>query len=471
MLVVLLTVGSCEGILAPRGDPAMLKVHSYGVGDDTIGSVRVGVVLTVRDISGSTRTGDGVQLGSAGPAGTPVVTFPEDVPTAVDATGRVRFTVKLGTRAGRAWVRVTAYGQTDSLAFEIQPGQPDRLAVAPHDTVLYVSRTMSLSASVTDRGGNARPGAVSFVADSAAASVDAAGDVTTQGFGRARIRATAGPFADTAWVSVVPQATIAALRPAADPRPLQLIRFELDGSTVTVLRTGEFTHPEWHPSGDGRLLAVDEGYYQGRAMLIGADFSMRPLLSTFVEYETWDHTPRWSADGAWIFFSGRNSIQRIWRAKANGSEPEQLTPGFLGSGDVNPAPSPDGQRVAFLRSGIDSTLTKVLHIPSGTERQLPFTSGQLRWLPSGNGLVALVGSQVIVTDTAGVTLRSVAVPRDLSVLAEPDLTLSPDGAWALLNADLLPAGSGRSTLLIRLADGLLLPLPYARGLAWPSWKP
>lgn len=478
VLVVSLTISACDGLVGPRGFTGYLKVHSRGVGDDTIGSVRVNVELSLRDQSGWTRTGDEVLLSAVVPEGMPTVTFPSDPfsegtesVTQVDATGRVRFSVRLGTRAGRVWVRVLAYGLRDSLAFDIKAGQPAGVTVAPRDTAMFVSRTMSLRASATDRGGNPVPGAVSFVADSTAASVAAGGIVSTQAFGRARIRVTFGSWADTAWVSVVPTAVIAALRPAADPRPLQLIRFGLDGSDVTVIKSGLITYPEWHPSGDGRLLAVDEDYYQGRAMLIAADLSMRPLLSTFQEYETWDHTPRWSGDGEWIFFSGRNSIPTIWRARADGSEPERLTPESPFGGDYFPAPSPDGQRVVFSRLRSLVWSTKVLHIASGSERDLPFWSDQIRWLPNGTGLVALVGAQVIVTDTAGVTLRSIAVPRDMESQAEPGLALSPDGAWALLNADLLPEFRSRQTLLIRLADGLLLPLPYSRGLAWPSWKP
>ncbi len=478
LLAVSILAGSCKAFLDPIEGAGFLEVVSRGVGSDTIGTERVDVILRVRDAAGRTITGDQVNLGSAAPAGAPDVMFVDanrfsdhELFTGVNDEGVVRFTVRFGTRTGRAWIRVSAYGQVDSLSFQITAGNPAAVAVAPADTVMYVARNLPLRASVTDRGGNPLPGALTFTADSAAATVTGTGAVTTQAVGRARIRVASGTWADTMWISVVPQATLAALRPAADPRPLQLIRVGLDGSDVTVIRTGLWTHPEWHPSGDGRLIAVDEGFYEGRAFLIAGDLSSRPLLSTFVEYQTWDHTPRWSADGQWIVFSGRNSAPGIWRAKADGSEPVQLTPGFVGSGDVAPAASPDGQRIVFLRSGIDSTLTKVMHVPSGTQRQLPFTSGAVRWLPNGNGFVALVGAQVIVTDTAGVTQRSIAVPRDMSVGSEPDISLSPDGAWALVNTDFLPTDSGRNTLLVRLSDGLLLPLPWARGLAWPAWKP
>ncbi|MEP6686846.1 MAG: protein kinase [Gemmatimonadales bacterium] len=72
-----------------------------------------------------------------------------------------------------------------------------------------------------------------------------------------------------------------------------------------------------------------------------------------------DLDPVWAADGRWIYFaSNRGGGINVWRiAVADGvaaGSPQQLTTGA--GDDVEPAPSPDGHRLAFAVRGLNADL-------------------------------------------------------------------------------------------------------------------
>ena len=64
-----------------------------------------------------------------------------------------------------------------------------------------------------------------------------------------------------------------------------------------------------------------------------------------------DTEPRYSPDGAWIYFtSDRGGTPQIYRVAAGGGNAERVT--FDGSYNVSPRLSPDGKNMAFItRSG------------------------------------------------------------------------------------------------------------------------
>ena len=69
-----------------------------------------------------------------------------------------------------------------------------------------------------------------------------------------------------------------------------------------------------------------------------------------------DDGPEWSPDGQWLYFnSTRSGAMQIWRAKPDGSHPEQVTkdPNFR---DWFPHFSPDGKWIAFVSFGLDVAL-------------------------------------------------------------------------------------------------------------------
>lgn len=70
-----------------------------------------------------------------------------------------------------------------------------------------------------------------------------------------------------------------------------------------------------------------------------------------------DDGPEWSPDGQWLYFnSTRSGAMQIWRAKADGSDPQQVTtdPNFR---DWFAHVSPDGKWIAFISFGLDVALS------------------------------------------------------------------------------------------------------------------
>ncbi|MET0310332.1 MAG: hypothetical protein ABW023_16625 [Sphingomonas sp.] len=69
-----------------------------------------------------------------------------------------------------------------------------------------------------------------------------------------------------------------------------------------------------------------------------------------------DDGPEYSPDGKWLYFnSTRTGAMQIWRARPDGSDPEQVTrdPNFR---DWFPHFSPDGKWIAFISFGLDVAL-------------------------------------------------------------------------------------------------------------------
>ena len=102
--------------------------------------------------------------------------------------------------------------------------------------------------------------------------------------------------------------------------------------------------PRWSP--DGRRIAfcsVAQGYFDIYTINSqGGSGSRRAITSESSN----NAEPSWSADGQWIYFhSNRTGAKQVWRALAEGGEPEQVTT----AGGDHALASPDGKFVYFAR--------------------------------------------------------------------------------------------------------------------------
>ncbi len=112
--------------------------------------------------------------------------------------------------------------------------------------------------------------------------------------------------------------------------------------------------------------------------------------------------PAVSRDGAWLAvvvttydLEKNEGKSRIWRLPARGGEPQALTSGEHSSAE--PAFSPDGRQLAFVRKGASGATGAsgkpqiyVLPLEGGEARgvtELPLGAFDPRWLPDGSGLV------------------------------------------------------------------------------------
>jgi Tol biopolymer transport system component len=150
----------------------------------------------------------------------------------------------------------------------------------------------------------------------------------------------------------------------------------------------------------------------------------------------------------------------LWRAGRDGSGAEQLRAGVEAGDSSSPGVSVDRDvtRVVFSFNG-------TVYLADAQRNTEPRQIGQGTspvWSPSGDRL-AYVGLGDVLTvasrDGGDAPVRSFAE-------FEPGVTWSPDGAW-LLGRTL---GQRGQLLLVRVADGLAIPLPLPIDLRQPSWR-
>jgi len=98
-------------------------------------------------------------------------------------------------------------------------------------------------------------------------------------------------------------------------------------------------------------------------------------------YSSW--SPRWTYDQAHIVFSSnRNGAENLFIMNADGTNAQQLT--FGGCADRNPAPSPDGTRIAFQRACAGGGIF-VINTDGTNLTQLTFTSSDMHPAWGSNG--------------------------------------------------------------------------------------
>jgi Tol biopolymer transport system component len=145
-----------------------------------------------------------------------------------------------------------------------------------------------------------------------------------------------------------------------------------------------------------------------------------------------DGLPRWSPDGTLIAYV---SIQpgrpwKIYTVSAQGGTPEELLPSD--AGELDPAWSPDGKRLAFGRQGLifSSRAGPIYIVDLGTHESslLPGSEDLFspRWSPDGNYLAALK------SDSSSLMLFNFSTQKWSQWIREPGLGFpnwSPDGKY------------------------------------------
>ena len=376
-----------------------------------------------------------------------------------DTSGRARVLVALGRLAGPGGVEITVpdLGFADTAWYTINPGHGVSVVSEPADTVVFNSRSFALRASVLDRYGNPRLDTLSFAADSPSVSV-LRGSVMSEQLGRARIRVSdAAGHADTSWVSVIPTGTIAATSPTG------IVIVDLDGSNRrTVPGVAAAAWVDWNPAGDTLVFASSD--YESWLYVTNTTAPPRRLINDSTgRLSEW--RPQYSRDGQWIYFTARSSIryQAIWRVRPDGSSPEFIGP-VSGDNDGHVAPSSDGSRVAYVSNSCcypDLGLF-VLHVASGVADSLAPRAFTPRWSP-GDSLIGFISRGVLVVRPDGHGLRQITPLNFANYFQGFDW--SPAGDWVIARG---PSGQ---LDLIRVADHLILTLPYFTDLDRPAWRP
>jgi eukaryotic-like serine/threonine-protein kinase len=201
--------------------------------------------------------------------------------------------------------------------------------------------------------------------------------------------------------------------------------------------------PAWSP--DGRTIAFYRITSETTADLIvmpalgGAELRLATVRPVYSRNRPFSNLA-WTPDGRWLMFGGeisRDSSRGIWLISADGGETRPLTALQAGeaASDVSPIPSPNGDRVAFIREfSIDRSAVLVAPLTPGFAplgRPVQVTSDRsgilgIAWTPDGTGLVFSSSGHGAVS-----RLNRLALKPDGSHSSEPELMPFGDQAAAI----------------------------------------
>jgi hypothetical protein len=321
---------------------------------------------------------------------------------------------------------------------------------------------VQLQGDLVDRFGNRRGEPVTYTAASGNIQVSSIGVVTGTDFGVGQVIVSAAGLVDTGHVSVVPDGEIAAYRRgpySSDSGEVVVVR--LDGSNRrTVARPAYTNWVDWW----GSTVAYDEGYlginglYYWRIRTTSDDGLSAP--ATLIGLINLNRVmPRFSSDGAWIYYY----MNHLRRVHPDGSGDAAIGP-TAPAGHIywEPSPSPDDTRLAIVSNLVNSAEVLVMDPTADTVSSWRVQGSVPAWSPAGD-LIAYL-------DVASGALRTVApdgtgdVQRSLPGAAylESTLAWTADGGW------LVAEGADSLLHVVRVANGLDVPLPYSARWTSPA---
>jgi Tol biopolymer transport system component len=389
-----------------------------------------------------------------------------------DSLGKAAFRLQLGHFSG-TWRLVAidpATGSADTLSFTILPGQPAHVRLSPRDTAAYVARTFRLRPVQTDRWGNpaSTEARLTFSSDSGFAAMQAFdGSVTGVALGRSRLTARMdGGDADTVRVSVVPMGVLAATIPPGSDTP-GLAMLNLDGSGYRLLTSGNAYFPSWSP--DGGSIAYSDDIEHGVLYRVDTN-GVKTRLSTPspMPSEVW---PRYSYDGLYVYYAAGTYPFTLdtYRVLADGTGPRVQVSATRPAGHNGfwaASPSPDGTLLTYIEAGGP---LHVLTLATGTDRTLPVAANAPRFSPDGSWIAfedpSSFGLQIVHPDGSG--RRQLTPPGMLVESDGHDWTT--DGQWIVFKGG-FESGGYYGLRLVRVADNLILPLPFNDELRSPALR-
>ncbi|HET6231107.1 MAG TPA: hypothetical protein VFE05_13620 [Longimicrobiaceae bacterium] len=493
--------GSPSGSEPPKSTPGVRVAGGDQVTDSIDATPQQALVVQVTEPNGKPAAGTIVQF-EAVVAGTGFDQTPSmwmaSVGTDVfegftaattDAEGRASVRVRMGSHAGAGAVTITvpSYGYSAIAQYTVQPGAAWAVTATPGDTTLYVGRTVEMRATVADRAGNPRADAVTFAVASGPVTLSAGKTLTTAAVGRGVVVAQVQAVADTSYVSVIPEGTIAGFT-----SDMELYTVNLDGTGLRLLAQasagrGYFGEMPAAWSADGKSLVYHDSRSDHNRMLYSVDLAsgIRTLLIAEPDGLISQAWPQRSRDGQWVYFNGQGTWQgayvgsQLFRVRSDGTGAERVNTGGAFAISGYASPSPDGSRLAFLTNrDFTSGGLHVLDLATGQSTALNISAATPRWSPNGD-LIAYVAmpdgfgfmdnhvvtgfGELRVVRPDGTGARTVTRTQNLFL---PGIGWSPDGKY------LIGAGQqGAALTVVDVATGEEVRIRLPRNLRAPDWRP
>jgi Tol biopolymer transport system component len=462
---------SCGDSTGPSRDPGIHIVAGANV-TDTVGAVLdQALIVEVRDDDGN-----------LAPAGT-VVRF-ESIPVGffgleaavsplsaqgfgslatpeTDAGGRAAVRVQLGFKAGPARIRIAVpeLGFVDTATFTVEAGNAFGITVTPVDTLIYVGETYTVTATVIDRHLNPRDDAVTWAASATGISITNAGVVSANQIGRYQLTATSAATPDAEGIAAV--SVLVPLRLAAwNPGNGRIVSQELDGTDsrtlANVVDGGIGAFPSWIPGTQNVIFSAFDGSLQ-RLYVATPTGTVNPWMASLPAEMSHQAEPAPSADGNWIFFSAFNTAcgsagdYCIHRATPSGAAPTLLGIDFPSR---QPAPSPDGSKVAFVRDDFSNQI-RVFDIGANAVSSWSVSGSRPSWSPTGTKIAFVSNGRINTVNPDGSGIVTVTPTGEFDWSGP--LAWSPDGNWIL-------ARHFGLLKLVEEATGVAMPLPGTTNL-------
>jgi len=487
--MTMLACGTDHGTGPAATGPAILRITSGGSGTDTILST-LPQLLTVQvtDSAGHPFVGEFVRFEPVGivdaggltSSATMVYVAPADTGHKADALalrtdgqGRAQARVILGNKAGAGTLLITVpdAGVQDTARYVIKPGKPFQVYTTISDTAVLTGATFTVPFKVIDVYGNFITDPPTFTVGPALVRVDGNGSVTAGDQpGRGWVEVRINGLADTMLVSVVPHWTVAASEQTTGGW-WSIVTSALDGTGQRVLyRTGAATQwPRWSPAGDAIVYSEGTDVGAQRLYMLTMDGARRRLIPSPPSNLNSEWLASYSHDGQWLYFTSDSpdplgwSGVTGWRVRADGSGAEQLLRPDQSIEGIYPSPSPDGTKYVAMRDG---TLF-IVDLATSAWDSLGIYGEEGQYSPAGDRIAYI---QILpgLQGPLWVMNADGSAPRQITSSLRPygqyQFGWSPDGQFLI-------ARGPDNLELIRVSDGLILPLPFSRSMFQPALKP
>ncbi len=397
-----------------------------------------------------------------------------------DSRGRVAVIITFLNTAVPASVIATVLdptsapaGSPDTVRFTIDPGRAAGIVISPTDTAMFVGATLVLHAYALDRAGNRRTDTLRYGASGPVTVSDSI--VTATATGRAAVAVRDAGVSATAYISVVPNGTIAMT--TSDQGRLGMGIMDLDGSHYRHLPvTGTPLRTSWAPSGAWIAYDYNADPQLGiqRVALIDTAGKQWPADTNTLHYADIELSAQYSRDGRWLYFTRAQSVNppfyaQIWRVGADSNA--RPVPNQAPTWDYSPSASPDGSQVAYVGgpSGGDPATLKILNVATGAVTDLGVMAQTPRWAPQGQTIAYIAAAPGGAFGTLSVIHADGSNPHAIGPSGtsyEYWMDWSPDGQWIIAYN-----GSYGHLDVINVASGIALPLAFTNEVTAPTWRP